>query len=120
MGYPHLAPMPRGLVFQLTAKLAHTDIGNRARQVVILHHPFDVQVFNSDHVGAPDECGGGFVQEVRTTGGDAGMNPGYFAPLPVAAITPFLHPRQSPLLAFEVSHSALQVAPKWLIQNNKD
>lgn len=104
-----LAPSPRGFVFDLTAKFAHAHIGNRASQMVILQHSLDVQVFQGDDIGPPHQGCGGLVQKVLTHGGDTGMHPCNFKPLPVSAVAAFWLAGQKALLALQVLQLAFEV-----------
>lgn len=106
----HLAPVPVGFILDLASQLAHADIGYRARQVVILDHALDVQILQHDHVGAFHDSRGGLVQEISAHRRNVGMNLRHLDPLPVAAVTAFLHPGQPPLLALQVAQLTFQVA----------
>ena len=69
----YLPPVPRRLVLDLPAELAHPHVGNRASEVMVLQHPRHVQIFQRDHVGASDNRRGGLVQEVGAHRRDVGV-----------------------------------------------
>ena len=76
-GYTHnSASIPLSLIFQHSKEVAPTSVADIMSQLVVAHHPLDIEVFDCDHLVFANESSAQFLVMVVTPVRNALMDPG--------------------------------------------
>ena len=110
IGQDHSGPIPAGFIEQLPLELVEPDIADGLRQMVVLQHPADVQVFDhQDRLGFR-QPGGHLMQRVASLVLDLPMELGELADGFLAVLAALLPPAHHPLQPFELLQTPFEVA----------
>lgn len=99
VNFDKLAPIPCGLVLQLSDQFTPTTIANGSRQFVVSYHSLHMQILNRNHLIFAYQLSGQLMQKVLSRILNSSLNPSHSQPCFISVVRPFLLLSQS-LLSF--------------------